>query len=855
MQAEDRNPGFGRGTWIALRQLRFIQATPADTTSPSLTTTGAIGDRVWNDANGNGRQDPGEAGMVGVTVRLLQDTNGDGVYGGTDDTGTLTTITNAAGNYIFDNLSQGAYVVEVNIGTLPAGTWSQTGDPDGATGMLDNRTTQPILLAPGDVYVNADFGYQRSQGSTIGNLIYLDANGDGQHQSGEPGIPGVTVALKDALGNVVFATAVTDQNGQYAFPGLPADTYTVVVTDTDRVLGEVVQTGDPDSGNDGKSTVTVDGSTPDPDQNFGYAPPGQIPGKGSIGDTIFLDRNGNVLFDAGEGLEGVTVKLYDSTGTTLLATTSTDEKGHYSFGGLDPTGAYQVQVGTATLPNGGAGLINTVDPENNGDSISMRNPANVPGGIDLNADFGYSANSPNTLGGTVWEDRNGNGTLDADEIGRMMGVSVGLRDANNNVVGTTFTDANGNYSFSGLPDGTYKVHVTDTANVLNGYWKSNGPNANRDDNSQADPYTVTVTGGQTNTTGDFGYFIDGAALGNRVWKDFNRNGIQDTDETGLSGVLLKIVITYPSGAVTTAYTTSNSVGGYRFGNLLLDENFNGGTGADQPTYIISVVNTPTGYTPTTIGATNDPKLDSNNQAGTTATVERGQTNTTVLNDPNGEPLNASYDFGYKPLGGPPTCSSPTYRTDFYPPQNRTRTVAVQFTVAAALGLGIDRITCTDTRGNGAVILPPTAPSSFDPAPGAPPYPNQVLVTVWRDLAPDKMALPASVACTATDDFNQTGGCDPVTTFTLRYAGQPVNITLTDQDGLVAEDKWLKVINGAPGLGQLEVTVNGVKFKLLANMQDNQEYTLDISSAMKPGGNVVKLTPKGRPGSADISIGN
>ena len=94
----------------------------------------------------------------------------------------------------------------------------------------------------------------------------------------------------------------------------------------------------------------------------------------------------------------------------------------------------------------------------------------------------------------------------------------------------------------------------------------------------------------------------------------------------------------------------------------------------------------------------------------------------------------------------------------------------------------------------------------------------------------------------------------MTTFTLRYAGQPVNITLTDQDGLVAEDKWLKVINGAPGLGQLEVIVNGAKFKLAA-MQNNQEYTLDISSAMRLSGNVVTLTPKGRPGSADISIGN
>ena len=33
------------------------------------------------------------------------------------------------------------------------------------------------------------------------------------------------------------------------------------------------------------------------------------------------------------GIAGVTVNLYDSTGTTLLATTTTDGSGHYEFDG------------------------------------------------------------------------------------------------------------------------------------------------------------------------------------------------------------------------------------------------------------------------------------------------------------------------------------------------------------------------------------------------------------------------------------------------------------------------------------------------------------------------------------------
>ncbi len=94
-----------------------------------------------------------------------------------------------------------------------------------------------------------------------------------------------------------------------------------------------------------------------------------------------------------------------------------------------------------------------------------------------------------------------------------------LYDANGDVVATTTTDANGDYSFPGLPDGTYTVDVTDDGNVLGGWWHSTGPVPGADNNSQSDPYPVTVAGGQTNTTGDFGYYLTPASLGNWMWLD------------------------------------------------------------------------------------------------------------------------------------------------------------------------------------------------------------------------------------------------------------------------------------------------------------------------------------------------
>ena len=57
--------------------------------------TGVISDLVWIDLNNNGVQDGGEPGVPNVTVTLVGDVNGDGIPD------TLTTTTNASGNYQF----------------------------------------------------------------------------------------------------------------------------------------------------------------------------------------------------------------------------------------------------------------------------------------------------------------------------------------------------------------------------------------------------------------------------------------------------------------------------------------------------------------------------------------------------------------------------------------------------------------------------------------------------------------------------------------------------------------------------------------------------------------------------------
>ena len=620
--------------------------------NPDGEILGSIGDRIWVDTNGDGVQDPGEIGIPGVVVELYID-DGTGTY----PTLVGTTTTDASGFYIFPELDANAYVVRVDPTTLPPG-YIQTGDPDhfmadastNPSQAGDHQTTTPIVLAPGDVFVNADFGYMPPAPlSNLGDLIYFDANADGVFDplDGDYAIPGVTVVLLDEHGNVIASTITTGDNSvtnNYLFTDLPAGTYTVWVNDTDNVLDGLRQSGDPDGGMDSRSTVTLDGVNDDLLQDHGYTPDGHEPGKGLLGDRVWLDVNGDGVQDPDEsGIQGVTVRLYDDAGN-LLATTETDANGNYWFGGLD-AGIYEVVVDTTTLPNGGAGLTNSGDPDGLYDSRSVYDLDQ--GEINLDQDFGYVADIPNAIGGTIWRDCNADGILDPEESERLEGVGVVLRDSHSNVVGRTFTDADGDYLFEGLPDGTYTVDVVDTANVLLGWWHSLGPDQAADDHSKTDPYTVSVAGGETNTLADFGYYLVIAEVGDYVWYDINGNGIQDGGEPGLANVLVSLMMEYPDGSSITMHTLTDATGYYLFGNLLLDSRYAGSTEDDPSTtadrirFTIWVDNaqdvlTADGYDPTGTDM-GDGTNDSREHSGVFADVARCDRVTI-------------YDFGY--MGGP-----------------------------------------------------------------------------------------------------------------------------------------------------------------------------------------------------------
>ena len=68
--------------------------------------------------------------------------------------------------------------------------------------------------------------------ASINSHVWLDTNGNGLQDAGEPGIAGVVVDAYNASTNALAGTAVTDSNGNYSLTGLPDSTSYYLVIHT-----------------------------------------------------------------------------------------------------------------------------------------------------------------------------------------------------------------------------------------------------------------------------------------------------------------------------------------------------------------------------------------------------------------------------------------------------------------------------------------------------------------------------------------------------------------------------------------------------------------------------------------------
>ena len=322
---------------------------------------------------------------------------------------------------------------------------------------------------------------------------------------------------------------------------------------------------------------------------------------GKLGNLVWEDLNGNGLQDNGEpgiGAIDVTISGTTATGTDIttivpnatIQTSSTPATlGEYCFTDLPP-GDYKVTFGTPT------GMVaTTIDVNTNGNDATdsdanamlMSTPTNIESGEEDNThDAGFY--TPAKLGNFVWEDLNGNGIQDAGEPG-IAGIDVTISGTTGDGTDITTVVPNatiqtstaavtlGEYCFTNLPPGTYKVTFgTPTDMVATVADAPVGTDAN---DSDADPANGLMSEMATLESGDENNDLDGGFLtpvevGDFVFVDVNYDGLQDAGDTPLEGVTVTLyncadntpVTVDAEGNAITA-TTTNGNGEYLFDNL------------------------------------------------------------------------------------------------------------------------------------------------------------------------------------------------------------------------------------------------------------------------------------------------
>ena len=505
-----------------------------------------IGDYVWEDLNVNGVQDANEPGIANVALTLTGTT-----FDGTSLS--LTTSTDSDGRYKFVGLFPGDYNISINIPNGYSPTLTMAGGDDKFDSNL-SESQNSVTFSVISTDMNIDFGLIRL--GRIGDLVWEDLNCNGIREAGEPGISGMTIRLEgvDLFSNIIDLSTTSDVNGNYIFENIKPGSYKVVFDvpanyEFSQAMVNVLTLVS------GQQVLTID------------AP---FFRRATLGDFVWNDLNDNGLQDANEhGLAGIKVVLTsNSTVPPIMVDTLTDVTGKYLFDKLKPSN-YDVQF---EIPTGykaakiKVGSNNDVDSDIQSDGF-VRNITLISGEVSTNVDAGFTIISNAFIGDFVWEDTNGNGIQDTSEPG-IEGISVQLTGTT--ILGTpvnisTISASNGSYGFDNLEAGTYSVKFSTT-----GTYRFTAPSSTTDDlDSDANPNTgatrsVTITATERVHYLDAGFYRL-SSIGDFVWNDLNKNGLQDSSEPAIEGVRLSLINSL--GSVVTV-DVSDVNGNYSFDNLV-----------------------------------------------------------------------------------------------------------------------------------------------------------------------------------------------------------------------------------------------------------------------------------------------
>ena len=489
-------------------------------------TPSTLGDFVWKDINYNGFQDVGEPGIASVKLSLL---NGLGQV-------LATTNSDQSGKYTFTGLVEGYYSVKVDIPSQYRITKIVNGDASKDNDFLEGSSSSAVFFLPFNT-INKDLDFGLVNKLTIGDFVFEDNNFNGIQDTGEKGIPNVIVTLRDATGTIV-ATTTTSSAGNYSFTNVAASKYTLSFVPADMALIPTRSVlGFPNTDSDilctgNTALINFENTSLNNNIDAGFYK------VGSIGNFVWFDIDDDGVQDAGEpGLADITLILTDGNGIALDTVISSAD-GAYIFDNLTP-GKY---------------IIRAIFPEDYGTTVQSTSPLgsafNEAGStsiIDLfsgkmldNYDLGL-VESKGRICGSAWLDSQADGQQLAGEAG-LANVKVILANTTKIKINETVTNPDGSYCFEKVKKGDYLIGF-----LAHKSYQFTTPNSGNDDTDsdviEGDTiwYTAAIhlSFGQLVEDVSAGYTYT-SKIGDFIWFDGNKNGLQEATEMGLNGRRVKL---------------------------------------------------------------------------------------------------------------------------------------------------------------------------------------------------------------------------------------------------------------------------------------------------------------------------
>ena len=586
----------------------------------------ALGDLVWRDNDGDGLQDAGEPGLPNIGVKLYWDRVGNGVLDASDPL-VAATSSGATGAYAFTGLANGSYLVQVDNADadLPAG-FNVTSKALYAVPGLGATTPSPFSSADFGFgpALRVDKMQQTANPALEGeNVTYRIDLTNTRPGSGTGPRSACTYttwasavdATRPSSGNKAF----TEPQRAYTPPG-PDELYALApFLNADESLSvtgfsQGVQAGTIMTvemllpmqkefifGSDEQLQVNLfAGTTSAFTQLYNAAglPDGLLVVNVSSARTwSWADFNGNLMaiqlvtkksgnfegrlkWDAA-GFRIQTNQRCGNASDTLSVVPFTDayDPARLQFvsavpvpdsqasgsltwdnlGPLYPGQTRSVSVLFKTLPFPGTVELTTDNTASvSGALFSDGRPAN-----NASDSVTTRLKPAGSMSGMIWNDLNADGLYGAGEP-LFSGVTVRLEvGSKGELVRTAVTDLNGQYLFTSIPDGTYRVTV-DTASLPGlTFTQTHDPDiTGRCSGAQCDNTTnqKTIASPNYDYPGlDFGYTVPNAVSGS-VWQDHDNDRVRDTGEDGITNVTVRLVC----GGTTVQTRQTLADGSYAF---------------------------------------------------------------------------------------------------------------------------------------------------------------------------------------------------------------------------------------------------------------------------------------------------